>query len=75
MASVLIKIIVTKFTVYSLLYAYKKLGQGIGGGIAVCKPAICFKVQISITVFVSVSDKGFNIKLIYFVIKQLITDV
>ncbi len=69
------KIMMMKFNVYSLFYAHKQLGKGIGGGIPVCKSTRFFKTQIIITVSASVSDKGFDIELIDFVIQHLGADI
>jgi hypothetical protein len=69
------EIMMTKFTVYNLFHAHKQLGQEVGGGIAVCKSTRFFKNQIIITVSASVSEKGFDIELIDFVIQHLGADI
>jgi hypothetical protein len=60
---------------YNVFYAYKWFGEGVGGGISVCRSTRCFKTHVAIKVSAPRSNMGFDIKLIYFAMQHLVADV
>jgi hypothetical protein len=60
---------------YNVFQAFKRFGQGMAGGIAVCKSNRYPKIQWVIKISAPRSYHGFYIKLVYFAVQHLVADV